>query len=137
SDIRVLADAHDDTRENRYNVERSCTRDQRVALGAWIQPHFPDLLLRDLLDYPFADFRRHIDRRHVDRAGDVEHRPIRFQSFDFMLVWIDRHDRVALPPKRPDRAVSEFLRIARGTDDGDHFAHNASIPAEARHHGGP
>src|SRR5437667_344071 len=50
SGIWVLADPYDAARHDRLDVEGAGASDQRVALGARIQPHLADPLLRDLVD---------------------------------------------------------------------------------------
>ena len=58
-----------------------------------------------------ADLRRHVERRHVDRPGHVEHRRVGLQAFDFRLVRIDRDDGVALI--RDTRATARLPNFRR------------------------
>ena len=79
-----------------------------------------------------ADVRLHVDRRHVDRSGHVEHRGVRLHALDVVLVRIDRNDRVSFGLKRPQRLVAELVSVVGGADDGDGHGHAAIIAAYNR-----
>ena len=110
---RVLADPDDAAGDDRANLEGLRARDQLVAFRAGIQPHFRNLLARDLVDDLFAHLRRHVQRRHVDRSGHVEDRAVGFQPFDLGLVRVDGHHGVPLLPERAHGAVAELVAIVR------------------------
>src|SRR5206468_375040 len=72
----------------------------------------------------------HVERRHVDRPGNVEDRRVRFQSLDFGFVWIDGDDRVTLLTKGTQRSIAELASIARRADHRDDLSHDPSLTAE-------
>src|SRR5438093_690081 len=92
--VRVLPNPDDAARDDRLNLERPGPREQRVALGARIEPDLGDALPRDLVDDALADIRGHVERCHVDGSGYIEHRPIGLQSLDLAFVQIDGNHRV-------------------------------------------
>ena len=94
-----------------------------IALGARVQPDFDDSLPRDFLYHLLAHFGRHVERRHVDRARHVEHRFVGFEPFDFILMRVDRNDRVALEAIRTNRAVAELAAIVRRPNYGNDLRH--------------
>src|SRR4051812_30547072 len=128
--VRFSANRDDTAGDDGPDVQRFGAPDQTLALGAGIQPDLGDLLLRHVFDHLFADFRRYVEGRHVDRAGNVEHRSIRLQPLHFPFVGIDRHHRVSLLAKRPEGTVAELAAIVAGADDGDGLWHKRR-PAEA------
>src|SRR5262252_1974546 len=58
--IRILPDGDDAAGDDRLEVEGTRPRDERVALGAGIEPHLGNSLLRDLVDDALADVGRHV-----------------------------------------------------------------------------
>src|ERR1051325_4052737 len=124
--VRVSANGDDAAGDDGPDVQRLGAADERLAFGARIQPHLRYLLLRDVLDHLLADVGRDVERGHVDRARDVEHRAVGFDPFDFGLVRVDRNDRVALLAERPQGAIAELSTIVRGTDDRDDLCHQAT-----------
>src|SRR5579859_348152 len=83
--VGILADRHDAAGDDRLQVQGARPLQDRVAVGAGIQPHLADALARHLVDDPQADVRRDVEGRHVDRPRDVQHRRIRLQPFDLDL----------------------------------------------------
>src|ERR1700737_3399270 len=94
--VWVLSDRDDAAGDDWLDLQGTGARDQRLAVGARVEPDFGNLFPRDLFDDALADVRRHVHRRHVDGPGHIEDRGVGLQALDLGLVRIDRNDRVAL-----------------------------------------